>query len=89
MIDDRSRCKSCFVQKKRLGWKKILKRNIILLVFIAFIWFYAVFPGPFFPDMEPTFYTASLIAAILFMIPVGLMLFFWSLNPPRSDLKKR
>ncbi len=89
MIDDRSRCKSCFVQKKRLGWKKILKRNIILLVFIAFIWFYAVFPGPFFPDMEPTFYTASLIAAILFMIPVGLMLFFWSLNPPKSDLKKR
>jgi len=89
MIDDRSRCKSCFVQKKRLGWKKILKRNIILLVFIAFIWFYAVFPGPFFPDMEPTFYTASLIAAILFMIPIGLMLFFWSLNPPRSDLKKR
>ncbi len=89
MIDDRSRCKSCFVQKKRLGWKKILKRNIILLGFIAFIWFYAVFPGPFFPDMEPTFYTASLIVAILFMIPVGLMLFFWSLNPPRSDLKKR
>jgi len=76
---------------KRRDWvgKKILKRNIILLVFIAFIWFYAVFPGPFFPDMEPTFYTASLIAAILFMIPVGLMLFFWSLNPPRSDLKKR
>jgi len=89
MIDDRSRCKSCFVQKKRMGWKKILKRNILLLGFIAFIWFYAVFPGPFFPDMEPTFYTASLIAAILFMIPIGLMLFFWSLNPPRSDLKKR
>jgi len=89
MIDDRSRCKSCFIQKKRLGWKKILKRNKLLLGFIAFIWFYAVFPGPFFPDMEPTFYAASLIAAILFMIPVGLMLFFWSLNPPRSDLKKR
>ena len=89
MTDDRSRCKTCFVQKKKLGWKKILKRNKILLGFIGFIWFYAVFPGPFFPNMDPTYYTASLIAAVLFMIPVGLMLFFWSLNPPRSDLKKR
>lgn len=89
MIDDRSRCKNCFMLKKRVSWQKLLKRNKILLGFIAFIWFYAVFPGPIFPDMPSTYYTASLMAAILFMIPVGLMLFFWSLNPPRSDIKKR
>jgi hypothetical protein len=40
------------------------------------------------PGIEPAYYTATLIAAILFMIPVGLMLFFWSINPPASDLKK-
>ena len=59
------------------------------LGFIEFICIYAVFPGPIFPDMPSTYYTASLMAAILFMIPIGLMLFFWSLNPPRSDIKKR
>jgi hypothetical protein len=30
-----------------------------------------------------------LIAAILFMIPIGCVLFFWSLNPPASDIKRR
>jgi len=29
-----------------------------------------------------------LIAAILIIIPLSLALFFWSLNPPASDLKK-
>ena len=65
-----------------------IKRNKILLGFVAFLWLFAVFPGPFIPNLDPTFYTATLIAAILFMIPVGFMLFFWSLNPPTSDIKK-
>jgi len=89
MTDDRTRCKQCFIHKRRLGWTKLIKRNKILLGFVAFLWLYAVFPGPFFPGLDPTFYTATLIAAILFIIPVGLMLFFWSLNPPSSDLKKK
>lgn len=89
MIDDRSRCKTCFIQKKKLSWKILIKRNKIILGFIAFLWFYAVFPGPFFPGLDPTYYTATLIAAILFMIPIGCVLFFWSLNPPASDIKRR
>jgi len=58
-------------------------------VFIAFLWIYAVFPGPFIPGLDPTFYTISLVAALLIMIPIGFALFFWSLNPPKSDVKKR
>lgn len=88
MIEDRSRCKECFIKKRKLDWKKILKRNKILLVCIGLLWIYAVFPGPFIPGLDPGYYTATLIAAILFMIPIGLALFFWSLHPPASDIKK-
>jgi len=48
-----------------------------------------VFPGPLYPGLDPTFYTISIVAAVLIMIPIGLALFFWSLEPPKSDLKKR
>ena len=89
MVDDRTRCKDCYIQKRHLGWKKLLRKNKVVLVFIAFLWFYAVFPGPFIPGLDPTFYTISMVAALLIMIPVGLALFFWSLNPPKSDIKKR
>lgn len=89
MTDDRTRCKKCYIQKRRLGWKKILKKNKVVLVFIGFLWLYAVFRGPFFPGLDPTFYTITLVAALLIMIPIGLALFFWSLNPPKSDVKKR
>lgn len=89
MVDDRSRCKKCFIQKRKLGWKVLVKRNKVILAFVGFLWFYAVYPGPFIPGLEPTFYTATLIAAILFMIPIGCILFFWSLNPPSSDIKRR
>ncbi len=89
MVDDRTRCKDCYIQKRRLGWKKLLKKNKPILIFIGFLWLYAVFPGPFIPDLDPTFYTISLVAALLIMIPVCLALFFWSLNPPKSDLKSR
>ena len=89
MVDDRSRCKTCFIQKRRMGVKKLLKRNKVMLGFIAFLWLFAVFPGPFIPGLDPAYVTATLIAAVLFMIPIGFMLFFWSLNPPTSDLRKR
>jgi len=89
MTDDRSRCKRCYIDKKRLGWKKILKRNRMVLVFVGLLWLYAVFPGPFLPGLDPAFYSVTVIAAVLIMIPVGLALFFWSLNPPSSDLRKR
>lgn len=88
MTDDRTRCKDCFIQKRRLGWKKLLKRNKIVLVFIGVLWLYAVYPGPFIPGLNPTFYTITVIAAIMIMIPVGLALFFWSLNPPASDVRR-
>lgn len=89
MIDDRTRCKDCYIQKRRLGWKEVIKKNKIVLVFIGILWLYAVFPGPFIPGLDPTFYTISLVAALLIMIPIGFALFFWSLNPPKSDVKKR
>ncbi|NIP62748.1 MAG: hypothetical protein GWN01_06475 [Nitrosopumilaceae archaeon] len=88
MTDDRSRCKTCYIQKRKLGIKQLLKKNKIILGFVGFLWFYAVYPGPFIPGIDPTYYTATLIAAVLIMIPLGLALFFWSLNPPSSDLKK-
>ena len=88
MTDDCSRCKECFITKRRLGWKRILKRNKILVGCIGLLWFYAVFPGPFFPGIDPTYYYTTLIAAILIMIPLGLAMSFWSLNPPASDIKK-
>jgi hypothetical protein len=72
MTDDHSRCKECFITKRRLGWKRILKRNKILLGCIGLLWIYAVFPGPFFPVIDPTYYYTTLIAAILIMIPLGL-----------------
>ncbi|MGY5149741.1 MAG: hypothetical protein ACW9W3_06735 [Candidatus Nitrosopumilus sp. bin_68KS] len=89
MVDDRTRCKDCYIQKRHLGWKKLIKKNKIVLVFIGILWLYAVFPGPFIPGLDPTFYTISLVAALLIMIPIGFALFFWSLNPPKSDVKKR
>ena len=89
MTDDRTRCKQCYINKKRLGVKKILKKNKIVLVFIGFLWLYAVFPGPFFPGLNQGFYVISIVALLLIMIPIGLALFFWSLNPPKSDVKKR
>ena len=49
---------------------------------------YTVYPGPFIPGFDPMFYWISLVAAILIMIPICLMLFFWSLNPPAVDIKK-
>ncbi|WP_255464089.1 hypothetical protein [Nitrosopumilus sp. b1] len=88
MTDDRTRCKQCYIKKRRLGVKKLLKKNKIVLGFIGFLWFYAVYPGPFLPGLDPNFYYLTLIAAVLIMIPVGLALFFWSLHPPSSDLKK-
>ena len=89
MTDDRTRCKDCYIQKRRLGWRKLIKKNRVVLIFIVFLWLYAVFPGPLIPGLDPGFYTISLVAALLIMIPVGLVLFFWSLNPPTSDVKKR
>lgn len=85
MTDDKSRCKHCYVNKKKLGWK-VLKRNKVLLGFIAFVWIYAVYPIPLIPGLDLTFYWITLFAAILFMIPVGLMIFFWSRYPPASDI---
>ena len=89
MVDDRTRCKDCYIQKRHLGWKKLIKKNKVILIFVAFLWLYAVFPGPFIPGLDPTFYTISIVAALLIMIPIGFTLFFWSLNPPTSDVKKR
>ncbi|MDH3340310.1 MAG: hypothetical protein OEL84_03370 [Nitrosopumilus sp.] len=89
MVDDKTRCKDCYIQKRRLGCKKLIKKNKVILIFVAFLWLYAVFPGPFIPGLDPTFYTISLVAALLIMIPIGFALFFWSLNPPKSDVKKR
>ncbi|MGI9565439.1 MAG: hypothetical protein ACR2LL_00300 [Nitrosopumilus sp.] len=89
MVDDRSRCKECYIKKRRLGWKKLVKKNKLVLIFVSALWFYAVYPGPFLPGLDPGFYTITLIAALLIMIPVCLAMFFWSLNPPSSDLKKR
>jgi hypothetical protein len=89
MIDDKTRCKECYINKRRLSIKKLIKKNKLILVFIGFLWLYAVFPGPFIPGLDPTFYSITLIAAILIMIPICLALFFWSLNPPKSDLKKK
>ena len=89
MTDDRSRCKRSYIDKRRLGWKQIVRRNKLVFVFAGLLWFYAVFPGPFFPGLDPAFYIPSLLAAVLIMIPICLALFFWSLNPPNSDLRGR
>ncbi len=89
MTDDRTRCKQCYIKKRRLSWGQIVKKNKIILIFIGFLWLYAVFPGPFYPGLDPNFYAISIVAAILIMIPIGFALFFWSLEPPKSDLKKR
>lgn len=89
MIDDRTRCKTCYITKRKLGWKQLLKKNKKVLIFVGILWMYAVFPGPFIPGLGSNFYTISVVAAILIMIPICLALFFWSINPPYSDLKKR
>ena len=89
MTDDKTRCKECYIKKRRLGWRKLVRKNRVVLIFVAILWVYAVFPGPFIPGLDPMFYTISIVAAILIMIPIGLAMFFWSLNPPKSDLKKR
>jgi len=89
MVDDRTRCKECYIKKRRLGWRKVLKKNKAVLAFVSLLWFYAVFPGPFIPGLDPMFYTITLVALLLIMTPICLALFFWSLNPPTSDVKKR
>lgn len=89
MIDDRTRCKDCYINKRRLHWKKLVKKNKFILIFVGFLWFYAVFPGPFLPGLDTEFYTITVIAAILIMIPICLAMFFWSMNPPTSDVKRK
>jgi membrane protease YdiL (CAAX protease family) len=89
MTDDRTRCKQCYIYKRRLGWKRLVKKNKVVLIFVGFLWLYAVFPGPLIPGLDPGFYAISIVAAVLIMIPIGLALFFWSLNPPASDVRKR
>ncbi len=86
MTDDRTRCKRCYINKTKIGWKLILKRNKMIWGFLVFIWFYAVFPGPFIPGLHSGYYVVFVIAAVLCMIPLGLMMFFWSKNPPSSDV---
>ncbi|TBR12365.1 MAG: hypothetical protein EPO62_00260 [Candidatus Nitrosotenuis sp.] len=87
MTDDRTRCKKCYVSKKRLSWKEIVKKNKIIVGFVIFIWFYAVFPGPLIPGLHEGYYVVFVIAAVVCMIPLCLMMFFWSINPPASDVK--
>ena len=89
MVNDRTRCKDCYIHKRKLSWKKLVKKNKPILIFVGLLWLYAVFPGPFIPGLDPTFYTVSLVAALLIMIPICFALFFWSLNPPKSDLKSK
>jgi len=88
MTDDRSRCKQYFIQKRRLSVSQIIKKNKVMIGFIGFLWFYTVYPGPFIPGFDPMFYWISLTAVVLIMIPVCLIFFFWSLNPPATDIKK-
>ncbi len=87
MTDDRTRCKRCYVKKARLGWRQVVRKNKAVLAFAAGLWLYAVFPGPLMPGLDPTFYAVTVVAAVLILLPVGLALFFWSLNPPSSDLR--
>ncbi|WP_428323930.1 hypothetical protein [Nitrosopumilus sp.] len=89
MTDDRTRCKECYIHKRKLSAKQLIRKNRLVFVFIGILWFYAVFPGPFMPGLEGEFYVISVVAAILILIPVCLAMFFWSLNPPKSDVKKR
>ena len=89
MTDDRTRCKECYIKKRRLGIRKLLKKNKIVLGFAAFLWAWAVFPGPFIPGLDPTYYMITIVVALLIMIPLCLALFFWSLSPPKSDLRKK
>jgi len=56
---------------------------------VGLLWLYAVFPCPFIPGFNETFYWISLVAAILFTIPVELMIFFWSQTPPSSDIRRK
>jgi hypothetical protein len=84
MTDDRTRCKRCFVDKKKLGLKAIIKKNKIVVGFVVFIWAYAVFPGPLIPGLHQGYYVVFVIVAVVCMIPLGLALFFWSRNPPAS-----
>ena len=74
MIDQDA--KNAISKKRRLGWKKLLKKNKLVLVFVSFLWFYAVYPGPFLPGLDPMFYTITLVALLLIMIPICLALFF-------------
>ena len=89
MIDDRTRCKECFIHKRRLSAAQLVRKNKLVLIFVGLLWLYAVFPGPLMPGLDPGFYAISVVAAVLIMIPVCLAMFFWSLNPPKSDVKKR
>ena len=76
MTDDRTRCKECYINKQRLGWKKLASKNKLVLIFAGFLWFYAVYPGPFLPGLDPGFYMVTVIAAVLIMVPIGLAMFF-------------
>lgn len=87
MTDDRTRCKKCYIKKAKLSWKQIIKKNKLIVGFVAFIWFYAVFPGPLMPGLHSGYYVVFVIAGIVCMIPLCLMMFFWSINPPSSDVK--
>ena len=89
MTDDRTHCKDCFISKRRLHWKQLIRKNKAVLIFVGLLWLYAVFPGSLIPGLDPGFYAISVLAGVLIMVPICLILFFWSLHPPASDLRKR
>ena len=61
MTDDRTRCKRCYIAKRKLGWR-IFKKNKVLLGFIVFVWAYTVFPVPLIKGIDPVHFADHLRA---------------------------
>ena len=89
MIDDRTRCKQCYIYKRRLGWKRLVKKNKVVLIFVGFLWLYAVFPGPLIPGLDPGFYVISIVAAVLIIIPIRIGRVFRVTKSASISVKKR
>jgi len=83
-----SKCIKC-EDRKTVPWRRFIRQNRILIIFLSTIWVFTVYPWPFLYmfglgfDLDMSVLQPILIATIVIAIPFIFMLRAWQMRPPR------
>ena len=73
--------------KKTVPWRRFVRQNLILIIFMSTIWIYTVYPWPFLYafgfNVDMSAIQPIMIATIVLAIPFLFMLKAWKAKPPR------